>query len=878
MASPIRMTGLTSGLDTESIVKALTSNYQNKVDKNKKAQTKLSWKQDAWKEINKKVYSLYSSLDSLRYSSGYKLQKATCSDTTKATVTSSGSAFTGTQKLKINNTATSASLTGAQLEKGTTGSTTLAELGMSSSSGKITLSIGKGEEQQTKEISVSASTTIDQFVDQLKEAGLSASFDSKNGRLFLSAKDSGSKGDFTLTGANGAGADALYALGISVQSNASDALYASYKKYAGASEAETRANVESAISSYRDAKAAISDNEASISNIRAAYAYANAITSRDAAYENSGLTDAQKTRYEKALLASSDTVLTGDNKAYNKLSTDDDGNITYSYTGEDGVEKRILAKVSGEDAEGNKTYTYYDQEQQGSFATYSVGGKTYTATTTADAQIFKDEDGAEYRLSMEDGKKVLTQTKDKDGNAVSGDAAAKVDVTDVTAGSKANFVTAASANTSVETAENIKKGTEEIYLQNAGISEENKEKAASDLRSAVSSAAGTIQSFENAEETVSDDAADTYTRDELKSMITAAYNNGNIAEATDLFSGYLQTNRENVTANQKTLDENGVLASAAALDPTSQEYTDAVNALVSKATNAADMSANQRTNTGVVRTAGEDAQIELGGVTYTSASGIFSVNGLNITALAKTEGDGITINTQTDTQGLYDKIKDFISNYNDVINELTDTYNAASAKGYEPLTDDEKSAMSDKQVEKWEKKIKDSLLRRDTTLNSIMQTLTTSMSSIYEVNGKKYSLATFGIKTKGILNSEANRQNAYHIDGDADDSDVASNADKLMAAINEDPEGVTDFMKQLVDGLYKNLDKKMKSTSLKSAYTIYNDKEMKTEYSSYTSQIKKWQDRLSAMEEKYYKQFAKMESTLTKLQSSTSGLTGLMGR
>ncbi|MBQ1597370.1 MAG: flagellar hook protein, partial [Lachnospiraceae bacterium] len=97
MASPIRMTGLTSGLDTESIVKALTSNYQNKVDKNKKAQTKLSWKQDAWKEINKKVYSLYSSLDSLRYSSGYKLQKATCSDTTKATVTSSGSAFTGTQ-------------------------------------------------------------------------------------------------------------------------------------------------------------------------------------------------------------------------------------------------------------------------------------------------------------------------------------------------------------------------------------------------------------------------------------------------------------------------------------------------------------------------------------------------------------------------------------------------------------------------------------------------------------------------------------------------------------------------------------------------------------------------------------------------------------
>ncbi len=877
MASPIRMTGLTSGLDTESIVKALTSNYQNKVDKNKKAQTKLSWKQDAWKEINKKVYSLYSSLDSLRYSSGYKLQKATCSDTTKATVTSSGSAFTGTQNLKINKTATSASLTGAKLDKGTTESTTLAELGMTSGSGKITLSIGKGEDQQTKEISVSASTTISQFVDQMKEAGLSASFDSKNGRIFLSAKESGSKGDFTLTGANGAGADALYALGISVKSNESTALYDAYKKYAGDSEAATRANVESAIASYKEAKAAVADNEASVSNIRAAYAYANALTARDEAYASSGLTAAQKARYEKAVTASSDAIMTGDDKVYNKLSTDDEGNITYSYTAEDGTKKRILAKVSGEDAEGNKTYTYYDQNQQGSFDTYTVGGKTYTATTTTDAQVFKDEDGAEYRLSMEDGKQILTQTKDKDGNAVSSDAAAKVDVTGVEAGSKPNFVTG-SANASVMTVDRLKKDTEEIYLQNAGIAEDQKEKAASDFRSAISSAVGTIQSFDSATEAVANDTEETYTRAELKSMITAAYNNGNIGDATDQFAGYLQSNRENIKTNQKTLDDNGVLATVASLDPTKQEYTDAVNALVSKAMNAATMSESQRTNEDVFRTSGEDAEIELGGVKYTSASGIFSVNGLNITALAKTEGDGITINTQTDTQGLYDKIKDFISNYNDVINELTDTYNAASAKGYEPLTDEEKSAMSDKQVEKWEKKIKDSLLRRDSTLSSIMQTLTTSMSSVYEVNGKKYSLASFGIKTKGILNSEANRQNAYHIDGDADDSDVASNADKLMAAINEDPEGVTDFMKQLVDGLYKNLDKKMKSTSLKSAYTIYNDKEMKTEYSSYTTQIKKWQDRLSAMEEKYYKQFAKMESTLTKLQSSTSGLTGLMGR
>ena len=45
---PIRITGMNSGLDTEAIVTQLVSAYSVKKDKYVKAQTKLSWKQDAW--------------------------------------------------------------------------------------------------------------------------------------------------------------------------------------------------------------------------------------------------------------------------------------------------------------------------------------------------------------------------------------------------------------------------------------------------------------------------------------------------------------------------------------------------------------------------------------------------------------------------------------------------------------------------------------------------------------------------------------------------------------------------------------------------------------------------------------------------------------
>jgi flagellar hook-associated protein 2 len=271
---------------------------------------------------------------------------------------------------------------------------------------------------------------------------------------------------------------------------------------------------------------------------------------------------------------------------------------------------------------------------------------------------------------------------------------------------------------------------------------------------------------------------------------------------------------------------------------------------------------------------GTDASITLNGVEYTGTTNSFSINGLSINALAKTDGD-ITITTTTDTQAIYDKIKDFLTEYNSVINEMTKLYNADSSYGYDPLTDDEKDAMSDTEIEKWETKIKDSLLRNDTTLNGVMMAMINSMSTAYTINGQKYSLSTFGIGTLGYLNAVENENYAYHIDGDSDDDNTSSKDDKLMTAITEDPDTVIEFMKQLTSGLYTSLGNKMKSTTLSSAYTIYNDKEMNSQYSEYSKTISKWEDKLSDKEDYYYNKFSKMESALTQLQSQTNSLSGL---
>lgn len=565
----MRVSGINSGLDTDAIVQELVSAYSKKTEKYTKEQTKLGWKQETWKNLNTKVYSLYNSVGKLRYSSAYSMKKTTVSDTTKATVTASGDAVNGTQKLHVLSTAQSGYLTGGKLalrkevtkdgvtsletaDGKVTAETKLSELGYKDKDTTLNVkTTDKNGKEVTKTINLTKDSTVQDVVNALKENGLNASFDENNGRLFVSSKDTGKAADFTIS-------------------------------------ASTTKKIP---------------------------------------------------------------------------KTDDDGNVV----------------------------------------------------------------------------------KDKDGNIV---------------------------------------------------------------------------------------------MDEI--------------EMSD----------EESAASKKLL---GLLG----LDTTDNTYE------------------NQ-----AVKIDGRDAVISLNGVKYTNTSNEFSINGLNISVAGVTDdvtdpenvdlstlddSSAITITTTTDTQGIYDKVKDFLTEYNNIINEITKLYNADSAGSYEPLTDDEKDKMSDTEIEKWETKIKDSLLRRDNSLSAVMNSMMTAMSSPITIDGKDYSLSSFGIQTLGYLNAAKNEQNAYHIDGDEDDENTSGNKDKLMDAITKDPDTVVEFMKQLSKNLYTAMDDQMKSSSLRSRYKIYNDKELDKEYSNLTKTIKQWESKVSDKEDYYYKKFSNMETAMSKLQSQTSSLSSMLG-
>ena len=280
-------------------------------------------------------------------------------------------------------------------------------------------------------------------------------------------------------------------------------------------------------------------------------------------------------------------------------------------------------------------------------------------------------------------------------------------------------------------------------------------------------------------------------------------------------------------------------------------------------------------SSGAVRITGQDSEIELNGATFTNNSNNYSINGLTIEAMEVTGNDEVTITTNTDVDGIYDMIKGFLKDYNDLVKSVDVAYNAASSKGYEPLTSDEKDAMSDDEVKKWEEKIKDSLLRKDSTLGSVLDTMKNDMARSFKVGDKSYSLSSFGIATLGYFNSPENETGVYHIDGDKDDSKTSANTDKLREMISNDPDTVISFFSQLSTQLYTDLGKKMAASSTSSAYTIYNDKQMNTQYSEYNTKISEAEDKVTTWEDYYYSKFSAMESALAKMNAQSSSLTGL---
>ena len=271
-----------------------------------------------------------------------------------------------------------------------------------------------------------------------------------------------------------------------------------------------------------------------------------------------------------------------------------------------------------------------------------------------------------------------------------------------------------------------------------------------------------------------------------------------------------------------------------------------------------------------------DASLVYNGVEYTQATNSFNINGLTMDV--SSVGGEQTFSVDTDVDGIYDKVKSFVKEYNTLITEMNKLYDASSSRGYEPLTSDEKDAMTDEDIKNWENKIKGSLLRRDSTISTLLTSMRTTLNKSVEVTNSDGTTSRYALSSFGIVTSDYTERGQLHIQGNADDSDFASLDDKLKAAISDNPEALMKTLTTLGDEIYKNFQSSMKRVvGVRSSLTFYNDLEMDDDIKSYKEDVTSLQKKLQDEQDKYYKQFSSMETALTKLQSQQTYISQLFG-
>lgn len=269
---------------------------------------------------------------------------------------------------------------------------------------------------------------------------------------------------------------------------------------------------------------------------------------------------------------------------------------------------------------------------------------------------------------------------------------------------------------------------------------------------------------------------------------------------------------------------------------------------------------------------GQDAMLNVNGIDIVRSSNNFTVNGFNITlqkTYNPTKNDAslapINLTATTDVDNMFDKIKEFVTTYNGLVDSLNSLTKQKKYRDFPPLTEEQKADMDEKEIEKWEEKAKSGVLRND----QIVQGALNKMRSIlYEKGGSSNALMDT-LHELGITTTKT------YTDGGKLEIDET----KLKQKIAEDPRAIfetfwndTEGSKGIANKLRASIDETKvkieeragKASSTDQTYTIGKN------LVDVDKRIDTWKLKLEAIERRYWNQFTAMEKAINKANEQSS--------
>ena len=294
---------------------------------------------------------------------------------------------------------------------------------------------------------------------------------------------------------------------------------------------------------------------------------------------------------------------------------------------------------------------------------------------------------------------------------------------------------------------------------------------------------------------------------------------------------------------------------------------------------------------------GQDAvmDVEINGKRFenlTRSSNSFDIDGLTVNVKNTFEAVGkdgedyepITFETSTDSDKIVDAIREFVNDYNEMATELKNAYSTQPAykngtTRYEPLTAEQEEQYTESELKAYNEKAKQGILFGDSTLSSMYSKL---LSAITPGGTDGQTLREIGIGT-----SYNNGMTTLSLDEDKLRNALESDPDKVKNAFSKTKEGgsATDGLMQTMQNTLNTYVKTtgepkgvlIQRAGSTKAYTSLNNNSLKSQMDSIDNQIDRWTDKMASQIDRYTTQFSRLEQLIAQMNSQASAMSGLMG-
>ena len=270
-------------------------------------------------------------------------------------------------------------------------------------------------------------------------------------------------------------------------------------------------------------------------------------------------------------------------------------------------------------------------------------------------------------------------------------------------------------------------------------------------------------------------------------------------------------------------------------------------------------------------------KVELDGLTV-NLKGTFAAYTESTTADGKTvytaTSDAVKFSTTTDSEKVVETVKAMIEEFNELATAVKKSYSTkplkdSSGKNYKPLTENDRSDMSESAIENYEKKAKTGLLYCDQDLSSMYNEMVNAI-------------------TKHVVDLEEIGITAVYSDGL---TTLKLDENKMKSELETNPDAVSDVLAG-DNGFVQDVGKVTKKyggttgadkgilvqkAGSERAPTTVNQNSLRTIMDEYQEQIKKWQQKLSDKIDYYSSVFSRLETMIANMNSQSSALSGLMG-